>query len=340
MHHRYSAKFLKEHSAKTIWNENNITTTAIQKQKLLEHQNRQRQKEQVEQMQHLLLQSLMPQNQQQIQQQNQQQQQQQQQQQLQLQNQQRQQQEQQQILQNQQQQQRLQKHLQHQQRQQEQQQQQHLQHQQQKKRVKYTSSAVRQKQQKQHQQQQQKNNEALHQVFFHLSGKNFKVPGNFSYEDKRTIQEWARIWKRSRIDSNHSQMPSTTNDPRTVKLHSKSHPPQIWNMKKLFDWFHLKIESLPVNYDHRQMQPVDQRQNVPIHIGQSNIQQPVVFKQVAPVPKFVRKNQVYVRRPTKKRKKSINYFGSCLSSFNVLRSNPNHLKNLVQNNIRNNIREL
>ena len=184
------------------------------------------------------------------------------------------------------------------------------------------------------------NNATMHQVFFHLSGKNFKVPGSFSFEDKRTIQEWARIWKRSRIDSNHSQMPSTTNDPRTVKLHSKSHPPQIWNMKKLFDWFHLKIESLPVQYDHRQMQPLDQGQNVPIHIRQSNIQQPVVFKQVAPVPKFVRKNHVYVRRPTKKRKKSINYFGSCLSSFNVLRSNPNHLKNLVQNNIRNNVREL
>ena len=67
---------------------------------------------------------------------------------------------------------------------------------------------MRQKQQKQQQKQQQKNNEARHQVFFHLSGKNFKVPGNFSYEDKKTIQEWARIWKRSRIDSNHSQMPS------------------------------------------------------------------------------------------------------------------------------------
>ena len=86
------------------------------------------------------------------------------------------------------------------------------------------------------------NNATMHQVFFHLSGKNFKVPGSFSFEDKRTIQEWARIWKRSRLDN--SEVPVITNDTRTVSLTSKHQPPLIWTMKHLFDWFHLKIESL------------------------------------------------------------------------------------------------
>merc|ERR1712028_203429 len=85
------------------------------------------------------------------------------------------------------------------------------------------------------------NNATMHQVFFHLSGKNFKVPGSFSFEDKRTIQEWARIWKRSRLDN--SEVPVITNDTRTVSLTSKHQPPLIWTMKHLFDWFHLKTRN-------------------------------------------------------------------------------------------------
>jgi hypothetical protein len=76
--------------------------------------------------------------------------------------------------------------------------------------------------------------EEQHRVGINFAGTIYRVPGLFTFVDKKIIQEWARKWQQGLFVST---------DIRSVKSMPRNQPPLSLSMKDMCRWFHNNVYS-------------------------------------------------------------------------------------------------